>query len=143
MAKAPNATLQFLGAAGTVTGSKYLLSFGSRRILVDAGMFQGEKVWRLKNWEEFPVDPRGISDVVLTHAHMDHCGYLPALVKAGFDGPVWCTEGTRRLAEIVMRDSAKLQEQEADDANEGGWSRHSVCTRAHATSHTKRNSTPG
>ena len=125
MAKAPNATLQFLGAAGTVTGSKYLLSFGSRRILVDAGMFQGEKVWRLKNWEEFPVDPRGISDVVLTHAHMDHCGYLPALVKAGFDGPVWCTEGTRRLAEIVMRDSAKLQEQEADDANEGGWSRHS------------------
>lgn len=125
MAKAPHATLQFLGAAGTVTGSKYLLTVGERRLLVDSGLFQGEKEWRLRNREEFPVDPRSISDVVLTHAHLDHCGYLPALVKAGFDGPVWCTEGTRRLAEIVLRDSAKLQEQEAEDANEGGWSKHS------------------
>lgn len=125
MVTAPHATLQFLGAAGTVTGSKYLLTVGSRRVLVDAGLFQGEKEWRTRNWEEFAVDPRSLSDVVLTHAHLDHCGYLPALVRAGFDGPVWCTEGTRRLAEIVLRDAAKLQETEAVDANEGGWSRHS------------------
>lgn len=117
-------TLTFLGAAGTVTGSKYLLTIGSRRVLVDSGMFQGEKKWRLMNWEEFPVDPASISDLVLTHAHMDHVGYLPALTRAGFDGPIWCTEGTRQLAEIVLRDGAKLQEQEAEDANRGGYSKH-------------------
>ncbi len=120
----PRTTLTFLGAARTVTGSKYLLTVGERRILVDAGMFQGEKEWRVRNWEPFPVDPASLSDLVLTHAHLDHCGYLPALVKAGFRGPIWCTEGTRRLAEIVLRDAAKLQEQEAEDANTGGWSRH-------------------
>ena len=124
MAKALRTTLTFLGAAGTVTGSKYLLTVGSRRVLIDSGMFQGEKEWRLKNWEEFPVDPASISDIVLTHAHMDHVGYLPALTSRGFTGPVWCTEGTRQLAEIVLRDAAKLQEQEASDANEGGYSKH-------------------
>ena len=125
MAGALTTTLMFLGAAGTVTGSKYLVTVGARRILVDAGMFQGEKKWRLKNWEEFPVDPASISDVILTHAHMDHVGYLPALARNGFDGPVWCTPGTRELAEIVMRDAAKLQELEAQDANERGYSKHS------------------
>lgn len=120
----PHASLQFLGATGTVTGSKYLLTFGERRILVDAGMFQGEKEWRLKNWEDFPVDPATITDVVLTHAHLDHSGYLPALVKLGFVGPVWCTEGTRRLTEIVLRDAGYLQERDAEDAAEGGWSKH-------------------
>lgn len=124
MAKAPRTTLTFLGAAGTVTGSKFLLTVGTRRILVDAGMFQGEKQWRLKNWEEFPTDPATISDLVLTHAHLDHCGYIPALVRGGFRGPIWCTEGTRQLAEIVLRDAAKLQEQEAQDANEQGYSKH-------------------
>lgn len=124
MATTPRTTLTFLGAAGTVTGSKYLLTVGERRVLIDSGMFQGEKEWRLKNWEEFPVDPASISDVVLTHAHMDHVGYLPALTKAGFRGPIWCTEGTKQLAEIVMRDAAKLQEQEAEDANEKGYSKH-------------------
>ncbi len=124
MSSHPHATLQFLGAAGTVTGSKYLLTLGERRILVDAGMFQGEKQWRLKNWEDFPVDPATITDVVLTHAHLDHSGYLPALVKQGFIGPVWCTEGTRRLAEIVLRDAGYLQERDAEDAAEGGWSKH-------------------
>lgn len=123
MAK-PNTTLTFLGAAGTVTGSKFLLTTGERRFLVDAGMFQGDRHWRELNWAEFPVDPASISAVLLTHAHMDHVGYLPALVKRGFRGRVWCTEGTRRLAEIVLRDSAFLQEQEAEDANARGYSRH-------------------
>ena len=91
MAKAPRTTLTFLGAASTVTGSKYLLQVGDRRVLVDSGMFQGEKKWREMNWEPFPVDPAAISDIVLTHAHMDHVGYLPALTKGGFDGPIWCT----------------------------------------------------
>ncbi len=117
-------TLTFLGAAGTVTGSKYLVEVGSRRILVDAGMFQGEKKWREMNWAEFPVPPSSIQEVVLTHAHADHCAYLPALVKGGFSGPVWCTEGTRRLAEIVMMDAGHLQEREAMQAMEEGYSKH-------------------
>ena len=117
-------TLTFLGAARTVTGSKYLGTKGERRVLVDAGMFQGEKRWRLRNWEDFPVDPATITDVVLTHAHADHCGYLPALVRRGFAGPVWCSEGTLRLAEIVLRDAGYLAERDAKEAREGGWSRH-------------------
>lgn len=124
MASTPTTTLTFLGASGTVTGSKYLVTVGNRRVLVDAGMFQGEKEWRLKNWDQFPVDPVSISDVVVTHAHLDHVGYLPALARNGFDGPIWCTEGTRQLAEIVLRDAAKLQELEAEDANERGYSKH-------------------
>lgn len=116
--------LTFLGAAGTVTGSKYLVGLGERRLLVDAGMFQGEKRWREVNWEPFPVSPARIGDIVLTHAHMDHCGYLPALVKNGFNGRVWCTEGTRRLAEIVLMDAGHLQEREAEQAAEGGYSKH-------------------
>ena len=117
-------TLSFLGGVGTVTGSKFLLTWGRRRVLVDAGVFQGEKEWRVKNWEEFPVDPSTISDVVLTHAHMDHAGYLPALVKGGFHGPVWVTEGTRRLAPILLRDAGQLQERDAELAAAGGYSRH-------------------
>ncbi|MFV0452908.1 MAG: DUF1737 domain-containing protein [Propioniciclava sp.] len=125
MASIPRTTLTFLGAAGTVTGSKYLLSLGERRILIDAGLFQGEKKWRRLNWEEFPLDPASLSDVVLTHAHLDHVGYLPALARNGFSGPVWCTQPTLELAEIVLRDSAYLQELEAAQANEGGYSKHS------------------
>ena len=117
-------TLTFLGGADTVTGSKYLLTYGDRRILVDAGMFQGEKKWREQNWAPVPVPPQLIGDILLTHAHADHCAYLPRLVAQGFRGPVWCTEGTRQLAEIVLRDSAKLQEQDAAEANERGYSRH-------------------
>jgi metallo-beta-lactamase family protein len=117
-------TLTFLGGAGSVTGSKHLLTVGSRRVLVDAGMFQGEKKWRELNWAEFPVPPAGLDAVVLTHAHMDHCGYLPALVARGFTGPVWCTEATARLAEIVLMDAGHLQEREARYAAEGGYSRH-------------------
>ncbi|HZK06309.1 MAG TPA: MBL fold metallo-hydrolase [Actinomycetaceae bacterium] len=124
-----NVTLTFLGAAGTVTGSRFLLTVGAgehtqRRILVDAGQFQGQREWRRKNWEEFPVDPRSIDTIILTHAHLDHCGYLPALVRRGFRGLVLCTEGTARLAEIVLRDAGKLQEQDATYAREHGYSKH-------------------
>lgn len=118
-------SLTFLGAAGTVTGSKFLLTLGgTRRILVDCGIFQGEKRLRELNWNRFPTNPATIDAVVLTHAHMDHCGYLPALVKQGFRGRIHATEGTRRLAEIVLRDAAHLQESEAEDARRGGYSRH-------------------
>lgn len=117
-------SLQFLGAAGTVTGSKYLLSVGDRRILVDFGMFQGTSELRQRNWAEMPFDAHAITDVLVTHAHMDHVGLLPRLVRAGFRGPIFATEATVRLAEIVLRDGAKLQEQDAEDANKGGWSKH-------------------
>lgn len=117
-------TLTFLGGADTVTGSKYLLTHGDRRILVDAGMFQGEKKWREQNWAPFPVPPESIGDILLTHAHADHCAYLPRLVAQGFRGHIWCTEGTRQLGEIVLRDAAKLQEQDAEEANERGYSSH-------------------
>lgn len=118
-------TLTFLGGAGTVTGSKFLLTHGGkRRILVDAGMFQGQKKLREMNWEPFPTNPATIDAIVLTHAHMDHCGYLPALVKQGFRGPIYATEGTIALAEIVLRDAAFLQENEAEDAARGGYSKH-------------------
>lgn len=135
-------TLTFLGAAGTVTGSKYLVTVdrGSsisdadspvkdsdsrqRRILIDAGMFQGEKQLRELNWSQFPVPANSISDVLLTHAHMDHSGYLPALVKQGFTGNIWCTEATRQLAEIVLRDAGFLQERDAEHAADRGYSKH-------------------
>lgn len=117
-------TLTFLGGVGTVTGSKFLLEHGGRRLLVDCGLYQGEREWRRLNWEAPPVDPRTIHDVVLTHAHLDHCGYLPRLVKDGFTGAVHCTEGTGELARIILRDSAYLQEEEAANAATYGWSRH-------------------
>lgn len=117
-------SLSFLGGAGTVTGSKHLLTIGNRRVLVDAGMFQGEKRWRELNWAEFPVPPSSIEQIVLTHAHLDHCGYLPALVARGFDGPIWCTAETLKLTEIVLMDAGHLQEREARYAAEGGYSKH-------------------
>ena len=118
-------TMTFLGAAGTVTGSKFLVDVGpGRRILLDAGMFQGDKRWREVNWADFPVPPSSITEIILTHAHADHTAYLPALVRDGFRGPIWCTEGTRRLTEIVLLDAAHLQEREAQYAFEGGYSKH-------------------
>lgn len=116
--------LTFVGAAGTVTGSKFLIDHGGSRAMVDCGLYQGERKWRRKNWEPSPVRASSIQDVVLTHAHLDHCGYLPALARQGFTGPVWCTEGTAALAEIILRDSAHLLERDADDARAGGWSKH-------------------
>ena len=119
------ATLQFLGAARTVTGSKYLLEHNGRRVLVDCGLFQGLKELRLRNWEPFPFDPRRLDAVVLTHAHVDHTGALPRLAKAGFAGPIFCTPATRALAGLLLPDSAHLQEEEANHANEGRYTQHS------------------
>ncbi len=117
-------TIQFLGATGTVTGSKYLIEHGSRRILVDCGLFQGYKTLRLKNWAPLPCDPASIECVILTHAHIDHSGYLPLLAKNGFTGAVYCAEATRDLCEILLPDSGHLQEEEANYANRRGFSKH-------------------
>jgi metallo-beta-lactamase family protein len=114
----------FLGATGTVTGSKYLVSRGSTRVLVDCGLFQGFKQLRLRNWAPLPVEPRKIDAVVLTHAHLDHSGYLPLLVKHGYRGPIYCTGATRDLCGILLPDSGHLQEEEASFANRHGFSRH-------------------
>lgn len=124
MANSMTTRLRFLGGAGTVTGSKYLLEAGERRVLIDAGLFQGEKRLRELNWARFAVPPATISDVLITHAHLDHVGYLPALVRDGFAGRVWATPATIRLAEIVLRDSAFLNERDAEHAAERGYSRH-------------------
>lgn len=117
--------LTFLGATGTVTGSKYLVDTGSKRILVDCGLFQGLKYLRLRNWAPLPIDPKQIDAVVLTHAHIDHSGYLPLLAREGFRGAVHCSHATRDLCDILLRDAAHLQESEAEYANRHGFSKHS------------------
>jgi metallo-beta-lactamase family protein len=117
-------SLRFLGAAGTVTGSKHLLEVDGRRILVDCGLFQGQKELRLRNWEPLPVEAASIDAVILTHAHLDHCGYLPRLVSAGFRGKIFCTPGTKELCSLVLPDAAHIQEEDARDANRRGFSRH-------------------
>jgi metallo-beta-lactamase family protein len=118
------AVLSFLGAAGTVTGSRFLLEANGSRLLVDCGLFQGLRELRQRNWSPFPVDPATIDAVVLTHAHVDHCGYLPALVRDGFAGPIVSTQWTSELAHIVLQDAAHLQEEEAAYANAKGFSKH-------------------
>jgi metallo-beta-lactamase family protein len=115
--------LTFLGGAGTVTGSKYLLEIGERNILVDCGLFQGLKTLRLKNWAPFPIDPRRVDAVLLTHAHLDHSGYLPLLVKNGFSGRVFCSRSTADLCRILLPDSGYLQEKDAEFANRHGFSK--------------------
>lgn len=117
-------SLTSLGGAGTVTGSKHLLSHGDTRILVDCGLFQGLKNLRELNWQRLEVDPREIDAVVLTHAHLDHCGYLPRLMLDGFKGSIFCTPATRDVAELILLDSAWLQEKDAEFANRKGFSRH-------------------
>lgn len=116
--------LTFLGATGTVTGSKYFLKAADKRILIDCGLFQGLKQLRLKNWAALPVNPKEIDYVVLTHAHIDHSGYLPLLVKNGFSGKVYCSEATSDLCEVLLLDAAHLQEEEARYANKSGFSKH-------------------
>ncbi len=116
--------LKFLGGAKTVTGSKYLLEIDGFKLLVDCGLFQGLKELRLRNWEDFPTNIGDIDAVVLTHAHLDHSGYLPKLVKAGYRGPVYCTGGTEDLLKILLMDAAKLQEEEALYAFKKGYSQH-------------------
>jgi metallo-beta-lactamase family protein len=117
-------SLEFLGAAGTVTGSRYLLTSDSQKLLVDCGMFQGVKHLREQNWQPFPIPAESIDAVLLTHAHLDHSGYLPALVAQGFSGPVYCTDATRQLCEILLLDAAHLQEEEAAYRNRKGRTRH-------------------
>jgi metallo-beta-lactamase family protein len=117
-------SLTFLGAAGTVTGSKHLLDTDTHRVLVDCGLFQGLKELRERNWQPLPIAPSSIDAVILTHAHLDHCGYLPRLVAEGFKGRVFCTAGTRDLCSLVLPDSAHIQEEDARDANRHGYSKH-------------------
>jgi metallo-beta-lactamase family protein len=116
--------LSFLGGAGTVTGSKYLVENAERRILVDCGLFQGFKALRLKNWAPLPINPRSIDAVILSHAHLDHSGYLPLLVKHGFTGPVFCSHATADLCAILLPDAGHLQEKDAEFANRHGFSKH-------------------
>jgi metallo-beta-lactamase family protein len=117
-------TLQFLGGAGTVTGSKYLIRTGHGQVLLDCGLFQGLKSLRERNWKTPSFDPREIAAVVLSHAHIDHSGYLPLLPRNGFDGPVHCTAATADLLGPLLLDAAHLQEEEAQFANRVGYSKH-------------------
>lgn len=117
-------TFTSFGGAGTVTGSRHMLAHGDTRLLVDCGLFQGLKNLRELNWQPLPVKPRTIDAVVLTHAHLDHCGYLPRLVRQGFEGRIHATAATAELAALILRDSAFLQEREAEFANRKGFSKH-------------------
>ena len=117
-------SITFLGAAKTVTGSKYLLDTGAAKVLVDAGMFQGLKELRERNWQGLPIAAKDIDAIVLTHAHLDHCGYLPRLVAQGFRGRVFCTAGTKDLCGIVLPDAGRIQEEDAEQANRHKYSKH-------------------
>lgn len=110
-----------LGAAGTVTGSKHLLTLGNTRLMIDCGLFQGLKNLREQNWEPLPVNPAHIDAVILTHAHLDHSGYLPRLVRDGFRGKIYATPATRDVAALILRDSAHIQEKDAEFANRKGF----------------------
>lgn len=116
--------ITFAGAAGTVTGSRYIVEGNDKRLLVDCGLFQGIKRLRERNWASLPFAPRSIDAVLLTHAHIDHSGYLPRLMKSGFDGPIYCTPGTRDLLGILLPDAGYLQEEEARHANQHGYAHH-------------------
>lgn len=116
--------LTFLGAAGTVTGSKYLLEDGGQKVLIDCGLFQGRKDLRLRNWAALPVAPSSIHAVILTHAHLDHSGYIPLLVKQGFKGRVYCSAATFDLCRLLLPDSGHIQEEDAENANRHGFSKH-------------------
>ena len=117
-------TLQFLGAAQTVTGSRFLLHIDGKRLLIDCGLFQGGRALKERNWEPFPTPPEDLDGVILTHAHIDHSGYLPRLIKEGFGGPVYCTSATADLLSLLLPDSGYLQERDAAFANKKKYSRH-------------------
>ena len=116
--------IRFLGGTGTVTGSKYLIEHDGKRLMIDCGLFQGFKQLRLRNRDPLPVEPNHIGAVILTHAHLDHSGYLPLLAREGFHGKVWATPATRDLAKILLPDSGHIQEADADFANRHGFSKH-------------------
>ena len=118
------ASIEFWGGVGTVTGSKYLVESGKARVLVDCGLFQGLKELRERNWQEPPFDPRSLNAVLITHAHIDHTGYLPRLVRQGFHGPVYCSRGTADLLKILLPDSGRLQEEDADYRNRHNLTKH-------------------
>ena len=117
-------SLRFLGAAGTVTGSRHLLEIEGRRVLIDCGLFQGRRDIRTRNWDPFPIPPASIDAIVLTHGHLDHVGYLPRLARLGYAGPVYTTAAGAAITDLVLRDAAFLQEEEARHANRHNWSRH-------------------
>lgn len=119
-----NLSIQFLGAAGTVTGSKYLLELSGQKLLIDCGLFQGLKELRKLNWESLPFDVSTLDAVILTHGHLDHVGYLPLLVKQGFKGKIHATEPTIEIAKLILHDSAKIHEEDAKRANQFGYSKH-------------------
>ncbi len=118
------ATLSFWGGVGTVTGSKYLIDTDGSRVLVDCGMFQGLKELRERNWQAPPFDPRSLNSILITHAHIDHTGYLPRLVRQGFTGPVYCSRGTSDLLKILLPDAGRLQEEDADYRNRHKLTKH-------------------
>lgn len=117
-------TITFLGGVESVTGSKFLLETDNYKLLVEAGMFQGLKELRLKNWEPFPINPAEINAIIITHAHLDHSGYLPRLVRDGFAGKIYLTHDTGKLVEVVLRDSARIQMEDAKYAEKKGYSKH-------------------
>ena len=117
-------TIQFLGAAGTVTGSKYLIHTATKRILIDCGLFQGLKELRELNWKDPIANPKDVDLILLTHGHLDHCGYLPRFIKAGFSGAIWGTAPTLEIAKIILEDSARIQEEDAERANKERYSKH-------------------
>ncbi|HKF52215.1 MAG TPA: MBL fold metallo-hydrolase [Candidatus Acidoferrales bacterium] len=118
------AKVTFLGAVGAVTGSKYLVEAGGKRLLVDCGLFQGGKDLRQKNWDRLPIEPASIDSIVLTHAHIDHTGYLPRIVRDGFRGPIYANSATHDLCQLLLADSAHLQEEDARFATKKGYSSH-------------------
>ena len=130
--------MTFLGAAGTVTGSKYLLEHDDQLILIDCGLFQGYKQLRLHNWDPFDLPMRELDAIVLTHAHLDHSGYLPVLARNGYRGPIYATPATCELARILLLDSARLQEEEAEYANRKGFSKHSPALPLYTREHAER-----
>lgn len=131
-------SLTSLGGAGTVTGSKHLVEADGQRILVDCGLFQGLKVLRERNWAPFPIDPKSIGAIVLTHAHLDHSGYLPKLVREGFNGPIYSSAATADLCEILLKDSAHIGEKDAEYANRKGFTRHKPALPLYTTSDADR-----
>lgn len=118
------ANVTFIGACGTVTGSRTLLEWGKTRILVDCGMYQGNDEVEQRNWDDFELDPQALQAIVVTHAHLDHTGLLPRLVARGFDGPIYCTRASRGLVSLILEDAGELQEEQAAYARRKGYSRH-------------------
>ena len=126
--------IKFLGAIGTVTGSKYLLTTNQQRILLDCGLFRGYKALRPQSWDSLPIDPASIDTVVITHAHIDHTGYIPLLVNNGCKGPIYATAATYDLCSMLLRDSGHIQEKDAKHANKYGCSKHRSALPLHTKS---------